>query len=161
VDQTHSQWRNEGDNLLTGFKVEDRVFFRNVVRMTPTDFEVLLRIVAKYQASTFSRLFWALTLAVVHDRLLSCIEKRPHLQSLCLAFHFQREKRNAEYLFADCLQTRTKLVCKLFANTICRCVQAFSSIKYWDSGTLKWAMAVCFHVLTAASLRITILFDAM
>jgi hypothetical protein len=49
---------------------------------------------------------------------MTCLETRPHLQTLYLAFRFQRETRSAEYLFADCLQIRTKLGRNLFANCL-------------------------------------------
>jgi hypothetical protein len=77
-------------------------------------------LVAKYQTATYSRLstFWALTLALAHDTLMTCEETRPHFKKLYLAFHFRRQTRKTEYLFANSLQT-------LFTDNICWCVQAF------------------------------------
>jgi hypothetical protein len=60
--------------------------------------------------------FWAVALLIVLDGSMPCLEKTStqHCVS-CLQFP---TGSSTEYLFADYLKTRTKLVCKLFADNI-------------------------------------------
>lgn len=66
-------------------------------------------------------LYRTLALVATHRRLVSFSGTRPHLVTMHLAFHFQRERTNTEYLVADNLQTRAKFY-HLLADNFCKCV---------------------------------------
>jgi hypothetical protein len=63
----------------------------------------------------FQRIFYCpFVFEVAHDRLMMCFETCPHLQTLNLAFHLQREARNTDIYLRD--------VCKRtnFLQNLCR-----------------------------------------
>jgi hypothetical protein len=67
------------------------------------------------------------SLAVSYNILMMCIETGRDLQTLFLVFYLQQETKNAEYfLWTACKQytNMEKLVFKLFANNVCRFIQA-------------------------------------
>jgi hypothetical protein len=115
------------DSLVADLKVEDEL----ASEMSSQWHQPTLK--CRYQASVcfqFSK-FWTLALSVAQDRLINCLEARPHFQTLCVAFHLQRETINPEYLLTVCKHERNSgdLFAKLFANTVCwQCLQVWTSI---------------------------------